>query len=85
MANYQLMIFCIIIAIWIISVPYLKRFRIYQFIMLLFFSFVIGILLTDSVQKNGLAPKNMVLFILLTGGIVYQAIRFYRDNLADNS
>jgi len=82
MEIYKLIILCLVIVIWIISMPYLKKFRIYQFSMLLFFSFVIGILLTVSIQKHGWVPKNLVLHFLLIGGIVYQAIRFYRDSFA---
>lgn len=85
MEIYKLIILCLVIVIWIISVPYLKKFRIYQFSMLLFFSFVVGILLTDSICKHGWEAKNMVLHFLLIGGIIYQAIRFYKDNLADKS
>jgi hypothetical protein len=82
MEIFKLVIFCIVISAWIISVPYLKKFRIYQFSMLLFFSFAIGILLTVSIQKHGWVPENLVLPVLLIGGIVYQAIRFYRDSIA---
>lgn len=85
MEIYKLIIFCLVILAWTISVPYLKRFRIYQFSMLLFFSFAIGILLADTIQKNGWMLKNLALFILLIGGIIYQAIRFYRDSVAEKS
>ena len=85
MEIYKLIIFCIVISTWIISVPYLKKFKIYQFSMLLFFSFAIGILLTDSIHKHGWVPKNLVLNFLLIGGIVYQAIRFYKDSVIDKS
>jgi hypothetical protein len=82
MEIFKLIIFCLVIVIWIISEPYLKKFRIYQFSMLLFFSFAVGILLTDSICKYGWVAKNLVLYFLLIGGIIYQAIRFYRDTIA---
>jgi hypothetical protein len=48
-----------------------------NFASLLFFSFAIGILLANSIQEKGCEFRATGLFMLLLGGIIYQAGKFY--------
>lgn len=74
-------VFFILLVGWIISVPYLKKFKLYQFSTLILLSFITGILLANSIWEKGWDNGNMTLFVLLIGGIIYQAYKFYHKNL----
>ena len=78
METIKFIIFSVLLLGWIISVPYLKKFKLYQFATLLFFSFTTGILMANSIQEKGLEYRNMTLFILLIVGIIYQAFNVFK-------
>lgn len=80
METIKFIIFSVLLAGFIISMPYLKRFKLFQFASLLFFSFAIGILLANSIQEKGWEFRATALFMLLLGGIIYQAGKFYNEN-----
>jgi hypothetical protein len=84
MEIYKFIVFSVILLGWCFALPYLKKYKSYQFCALLFFSFATGILLTGSIQKNGWENKNIIFFLIMFGGIIYQAYKFYKENVVEN-
>ena len=81
METIKLIIISVLLVGFIISVPYLKKFKLFQFTTLLVLSFTTGILMANSIQEKGWEYRNMTLFVLLIVGIIYQAFKFYNENL----
>ncbi|MGE5457735.1 MAG: hypothetical protein ACM3RX_05215 [Methanococcaceae archaeon] len=74
----------VICAAWIISMPYLNSFKLYQYCMLMIMPFMISYLLYTSIIRNGFNVKSlswMLLFFI--GGLIYQAKRFYDSYLSE--
>ena len=84
MKGYEILMMAILV-IWIVSMPYLRKFKLYQFGMLLAVAFGLGIMITGSVQSKGWEPRSVLLFVMLTGGLIYQSYKFYRTNLSDRT
>ncbi len=70
-----------ILIIYIIAIPFLKKFLIYQYISLVISSFIIGYLFNEIVYLKGLDQTGAILLILLIGGLVFNSVRFFRRNL----
>jgi uncharacterized integral membrane protein len=85
MELYEFILISVFLLAWSLSLPYLRKFRIFQFSSLLVFSFATGILITETVQTNGWHAKALPLFTLLLGGFIYQAFRFYKENFPYNA
>ena len=69
---------------WIISMPYLKKFKIYQFCALIVMPFIISYLFYATQKGNDFSiRKDSFLFILLLGGWIYQAKKFYDKYLTE--
>jgi len=80
MKSYEIivMVLCII---WIISMPYLKKFKIYNFCVLMMMPFIISYLVFISIQADNFTTGSVWLFVLFLAGLIYQAIQFYRTYL----
>ncbi|MEI7501339.1 MAG: hypothetical protein WCK84_12940 [Bacteroidota bacterium] len=83
MKIYEFVFISVILLVWCISLPYLKKFKIFQFSFLLVFSFTTGILMANALQTKGWEFRNMTLFVLLIVGIIYQAFQFYKENILE--
>jgi hypothetical protein len=80
MKAYEIIIVCLVI-IWVIANPYLRRFKIYEYCILLVMPFVISYLFFESIQNAQLSASRILLMFLLISGLIYQAIKFYRANI----
>lgn len=70
-----------IVFLAIIVIPLLRKFIIFQFISLVLVAFIFGFLFIETLIVIGLNIQNSILLILLTGGLIYQSMRFYRANI----
>lgn len=70
-----------LVLLWILSMPYLKRFKVYQFCVLLAMPFMVSYLIHTSIVANEVTKRTAGLFILLLLGFLFQAWKFYRTYL----
>ena len=74
----------VVLVVWTISNPYLRKYKIYQFCVLMIMPFIISFLFFDSIQKEGFSIKSLSgLFFLFIGGLIYQAKKFYDLHLSE--
>ncbi len=80
METYEI-ISMVILFVGIISIHYLKRFIVFQFISILFLAFAIGFLINEPIESMHFTRNTILLFGLLFVGLIYQTITFYLANL----
>lgn len=74
-----------LVLLWILSMPYLKRFKVYQFCGLLAMPFMVSYLIHTSIVANEVTKRTAGLFILLLSGFLFQAWKFYKTYLASTN
>ncbi|PLX02005.1 MAG: hypothetical protein C0595_12555 [Marinilabiliales bacterium] len=67
--------------IYVIAIPFLKKYLIYQYISLVISAFLIGYLFDNIVTVEGIDRNGLILIILLIGGLIFNSVRFFRRNL----
>jgi hypothetical protein len=80
MKSYEIIVMVLWI-IWIISMPYLKKIKIYNFCVLMMMPFIISYLVLMSIQAGNFTTGSVWLFVLFLADLIYQAIQFYRTYL----
>jgi len=80
MKAYEI-IFIILFLIWVFAVPYFKRFKTYQFIMLIIIPFITSYLLFNSYQLHHSIKNVLIMSLFFIGGLIYQAVNFYKKYL----
>jgi len=73
--------FIIIVLIWILSMPFLNRFKIYQFCSLIALPFIISYVIFSTLLINEITFRSLGFSIMLVLGLIYQAWKFYRRYL----
>lgn len=81
MAIFDFILISLLILAVTLVLPYLNRYRVFQFGSLLFLSITAGILVTILWIRTDLNVNVVVMSLLLIGGIIYRAVRFYREHL----
>jgi len=67
--------------IYVISIPFLKKYLIYQYISLVISTFLMGYVFNNIVTIKGIDRTGAILLILLIGGLIYNSVTFFRRNL----
>lgn len=83
MKTYEI-ILLILFLIWVVAIPYLKKFKVYEFAVLIIMPFTISYVLYNSYQTHQFSKYFVFLSLFFIGGLIYQAVKFYKKFL-DNS
>lgn len=71
-----------LVFIIIITIPFLKKFIVFQFVSLVVVVFIVGSLFNEIYRLSRMNIQSIILLLLLIGGLVFNSIKFYKNIIA---
>ena len=79
MESYRTFIIVALLALVILAIPWLQKYRVFQFFSLILGGLVVGFLVATGMNRRPDGPwYTYVVYFLLAGGLFYRAWKFYR-------